>query len=144
MGRDLETGATVLVFLRGSLIRQFLAFASAGAVGTVAHYLLLMVLVMVWKYDAVIASTLGFLLGLSVNYLLSHHWVFRSRKRYAQTAFKFFLIASVGLGLNTGLMYLAVTKIGIHYLLAQLIATAVVLLWNFAGNRFWTFADETK
>lgn len=144
MNRDLESGASKFVPLRGSLVRQFLTFASAGAVGTVAHYMLLLALVMVWKLDAVMASALGFLTGLLVNYLLSHYWVFRSSKRHAETAFKFLAIAGVGLGLNTGLMHVAIGKFGIHYLLAQVMATAVVLLWNFAGNRFWTFADETE
>lgn len=128
--------------MRGPLFRQFISFASAGAVGTAAHYSILLALVMAWKADAVMASALGFLAGLLVNYLLSHYWVFRSRKRHAETVFKYLAIAGVGLVLNTGLMHLAINEAGIHYLLAQIFATAVVLIWNFSGNRFWTFADE--
>lgn len=128
----------------GSMGRQFIAYASAGAVGTVAHYFLLLVLVMLFAVNPVAASAAGFLAGLLINYLLSHHWVFSSRKRHRETAFKFLVISSAGLALNTGLMHMAFNVIGIHYLLSQLAATAVVLLWNFAGNRFWTFADETK
>jgi putative flippase GtrA len=127
-----------------SLASQFLAFASAGGIGTAAHYLLLLALVMGWAVNPVLASALGFLAGLLVNYLLSHHWVFRSRRRHLETAFKFLVIAGAGLALNTGLMQIAISMAGIHYLLAQVLATAVVLLWNFAGNRFWTFADETE
>ena len=144
MDREPVPGASGLVYMRGPLVRQFLAFASAGAIGTAAHYSLLLLLVTGWQVDAVMASALGFLLGLLVNYLLSHHWVFRSARSHVETAIKFLVIAVVGLGLNTGLMYLAITEAGMHYLLAQVIATAVVLLWNFAGNRFWTFADETE
>lgn len=144
MDKNIERGSQWPAGQRRSLIKQFLAFASAGAVGTAAHYFLLLILVMGWKADAVVASALGFLLGLSINYLLSHYWVFRSQKRHVETALKFLFIAGVGLGLNTGLMYLAVTKVGVHYLLAQLVATAVVLLWNFAGNHYWTFADEIE
>jgi putative flippase GtrA len=29
----------------------------------------------------------------------------------------------------------------IHYVLAQLITTGIVLVWTFFANRFWTFGD---
>lgn len=132
-----------LVFKQDSLAGQFIVFASAGAVGTAAHYLVLLALVSLGKASPVMASALGFLIGLLINYLLSHHWVFRSPRPHAETVVKFVSIAMVGLGINTGLMHLAVTKVGMHYLLAQIVATSVVLLWNFMGNRFWTFSNGT-
>ena len=39
-------------------------------------------------------------------------------------------------------MWLLAAKLGLHYLLAQLVTTGLVLVWTFAGNRFWTFADR--
>jgi len=32
----------------------------------------------------------------------------------------------------------------LHYLLVQVIATGLVLLWNFAGNRSWTFREKSR
>jgi putative flippase GtrA len=51
---------------------------------------------------------------------------------------KFGLLAGTGLLLNAAIMRLMVGA-GVHYLLAQLCATAVVLFWNFIGNSLWTF-----
>lgn len=31
------------------------------------------------------------------------------------------------------------TGMGVHYLIAQVCATGVVLFWNFIGNSVWTF-----
>jgi len=42
--------------------------------------------------------------------------------------------------LNAGIMYYAVNRLDIHYLLAQLMAVAVVLVWSFTLNRLWAFA----
>lgn len=127
-----------------TLFRQFMRFATAGAVGTSIQYLLLFVLVESFALNAVFASSLGFLAGAAANFLLGHNWVFRSPLRYRDTVLQFAAVAGVGLLLNALLMYLAVDLIGLHYLLAQLCATGLVLIWNFLGNRMWTFAYGEK
>lgn len=123
---------------------QFASFASAGALGTGVHYLVLLGLVSIFLAHPVTASILGSLAGAIVNYLLSHHWVFRSNRRHSETLFKFFTIAGLGLALNAAIMYVLVMIAAMHYLLAQVAATGIVLFWNFLGNRFWTFADDTR
>jgi len=45
-----------------------------------------------------------------------------------------------GLALNAGLMAIGTRILGLHYLLAQLIATCMVLVFNFVASRYWTFA----
>jgi len=126
------------------MIAQFASFASAGALGTIAHYLVLLGLVSIFLLRPVTASILGSLAGAMVNYLLSHHWVFRSKRKHSETLSKFVAIGGLGLVLNAAIMYLLVTIASIHYLLAQVAATGIVLFWNFLGNRFWTFADDTR
>lgn len=121
------------------LMRQFLGFAAVGAVGTAAHFATLVVLVQQLYVSPIWSSILGFLVGAIVNYLLSYRFVFQSRKRHVEAMRQFFAVASVGLLLNAAIMALAVQTLGLHYLLSQLLATGIVLLWNFAGNRFWTF-----
>lgn len=125
------------------LFTQFVSFASAGAVGTLVQYVLLFALVEALLLHPVSASILGFLGGAVVNYLLSHHWVFRSRRKHSETISKFVAIAWMGLMLNAAVMCVLVMIAGVHYFPAQIAATGMVLLWNFLGNRFWTFANET-
>ncbi|BBI99785.1 hypothetical protein FGKAn22_14780 [Ferrigenium kumadai] len=91
----------------------------------------------------VAASIIGSVAGALVNYLLSHHWVFHSQRRHSETLSKFLTIGGLGMMLNAAIMYVLVTIAGMHYFLAQVAATGIVLFWNFLGNRFWTFADET-
>ena len=121
------------------LMRQFLGFAAVGVVGTAAHFATLLVLVQKFHMDPVWSSVIGFIVGAAVNYLLSYRVVFRSRKRHVEAMSQFFTVAGVGLLLNAAIMAFAVQTLGWHYLLSQILATGTVLLWNFAGNRFWTF-----
>ena len=53
------------------------------------------------------------------------------------------MIALVGLLLNTGVMALLLEFTNLHYVLAQLLTVLVVMVWNFLGNRRWTFGETT-
>lgn len=121
-------------------LRQFVLFAGVGAVGTAAQYLVLVLLVEGLALNPVLASTLGFGVGAVVNYLLNYHYTFRSDKSHFEAAGKFFSVALLGAISNSLLMYLAIDCLGLNYLLAQILATGVVLGQNFLLNRHWTFA----
>lgn len=128
--------------LRPPIIFQFACFAAAGASGTAVHYVTLLCLVQIFLFQPVFASILGSIAGAVINYLLGHHWVFRSTRKHSETAVKFLAVSGVGMTLNAVIMHVLSTLVGIHYLLAQIASTGIVLVWNFLGNRLWTFADK--
>lgn len=121
---------------------QFLRFAGVGIIGTICQYLTLITLVTVFRVNAVLASTLGFVLGGIVNYYLNYHYTFHSKKGHQETSAKFFTVAVLGLAMNGGMMHLGTEIFSVHYIVAQVVATGVVLIWNFLGNRLWTFASQ--
>lgn len=133
-----------LTSFKKHLFVQFISYVSAGAIGTFVQYAMLFIFVEALSMYPVTASILGSLAGAIINYLLSHHWVFRSKRKHSETLSKFVAVGGLGLVLNAALMYMLVTVASVHYLLAQIAATGIVLLWNFLGNRFWTFADDTR
>ena len=126
---------------RYNLLRQFLSFSGVGVIGTVTHYTTLLMLVEIAEVGAVLASACGFVVGALVNYVLNYRYTFRSKRRHHEAISKFFTVALVGLGLNTLIMSLAIGILFLHYLLAQVVATGLVLIWNFSGNRWWTFRE---
>ncbi|MBD9358744.1 phospholipid carrier-dependent glycosyltransferase [Methylomonas albis] len=111
-----------------------------GVVGTLVHYSILYALVEFEAFNPVIASGWGALAGLAVNYVLNFKLTFNSSQPHTQTLPKFTLIALIGMGINLALMQILVPRL--FYLYAQLMATALVLLWNFFANLFWTFAID--
>lgn len=129
------------------MIKQFIRFAGVGLIGTSAHYLVLVSLVQFGGGDSVWASDIGFVVGALVNYHLNYIYTFRSNKCHREAMLKFFSVATVGLMLNSIVMTALTKELSLHYLFSQLAATGLVLVWNFAGNRFWTFREkqiETK
>jgi len=120
---------------------QFILFTGVGAIGTVAHYVLLIILVEMFGANVVAASTAGAILGALVNYSLNRRFTFRSDKRHGEALTKFLIIAALGLAFNSFFMFVFTEILHVHYLLAQIFSTGLVLVWNFAGNRLWTFSD---
>lgn len=120
---------------------QFMQFAGVGVVGTAAHYALLILLVETIAANEVAGSTAGATLGALVNYVLNRRYTFESKKRHREALTKFLIVATLGLLLNACFMFVLVELMTLHYLLGQVISTMLILMWNFIGNKFWTFSD---
>ena len=122
-----------------NLAKQFSSFAIVGAISTIAHYITLIMLVQLAGVSAVSASMLGYAIGAFVNYQLNYHFTFASRRNHREAIWRFLIIAASGFALNGFIMAFGINILRLHYLLAQIAATIMVLVWNFTANRFWTF-----
>jgi putative flippase GtrA len=119
-------------------LSRFVRFAVVGGIATAIQYAVLVLLVRGFGMAPTAASSIGFALSAVANYLLNYRFTFRSDRPHGPAAAKFGLLAAIGLLVNAAVMHLLVAA-GVHYLLAQVCATGVVLFWNFAGNSLWTF-----
>ncbi|MBN2885132.1 MAG: GtrA family protein [Chromatiaceae bacterium] len=121
---------------------QLLRFGLVGALATALHYVLLIALVQLAGWSALAASSLGFSLSALLNYALNRRFTFRSRRAHGEALPRFALVAASGLALNA-LLLAALIEVGAHYLIAQVLATALVLLWNFSLNHRWSFREPS-
>ena len=124
---------------RSGVAGRFLVFSAVGAVGAIAHYVVLIVFHESLGIHPVIASAIGSIAGAFVNYSLNYHVTFESNIAHGAVMPKFYLIATVGFLLNALIMWQMVHHFEIHYVVSQFVATGVVLVWGFAGNSIWTF-----
>ena len=124
-----------------SIFRQFVSFAGVGAVATAAHYLVLIGLVQFYGLNPTLASGIGAVVGALISYGLNYHYTFRSNNSHALSLAKFFAVAGIGLVLNSISMLICIEVFGVHYLLSQVLATGLVLIWSFTMNRAWTFRE---
>ena len=132
-----------------SLFKKFLGFAGVGAIATGIQYLILILLAELAGVPPVYASAIGYAISAVINYLMKYHFVFASDEKHHVAGPKYALISAVGLTLNTGLMQSGLLLLGekdfaSYYLAVQVVATGLVLLWNFFANVIWTFGTRTK
>lgn len=120
--------------------QQFVSFLMVGGLATALQYLILIALVQLGSADVVMASSIGFAISAIFNYLLNRRMTFRSSRAHTQALPRFMVVACTGLILNALCLSLLHDQVGLHYLIAQVIATIVTLVWNFVLNRLWTFS----
>nr|WP_314902317.1 GtrA family protein [uncultured Deefgea sp.] len=128
------------------IIKKFLTFAAVGLCGTAIQYMVLWLGVEFFAIKAAIASGLGYALGSVANYLLNYFVTFKSQhnqKSHRDAATKFYVISGIGWCINTALMALFVGYWHWGYWFAQLLTTAIGLIWNFSGSHWWAFRHAT-
>lgn len=94
-----------------------------------------------------LAAALGFLAGLTYNYVLSLVWVFQSAKdqkkgRTIGAFLLFSVIGVIGLLLTEGGMFLGYQLLHINYMIVKLFVAAFVLLWNYGARKILIFKDD--
>jgi putative flippase GtrA len=119
-------------------------YAGAGAIGTLAHYLTLTLLVELLGISPVLGTVVGAAVGALINYFLNYHFTFTSYASHARTLPRFLLVAGLGMGINAAGMWLGAEQLGINYLLAQIGCTGMVLATGFLLNKVWTFASVDR
>lgn len=121
------------------MFQQFARFCGVGLIATALQYTILIALSETMGANAVAASAAGYVLSAIANYSLNYYFTFASKQSHRVAAIRFTTVSTVGLMLNSCLMYAGVSILRLHYLPVQLVATLVVLAWNFLANRLWTY-----
>lgn len=86
-----------------------------------------------------LAAGIAFAVGLVFVYFSSNRWVFEKRQMEDKQVLEFTLFAVigvVGLGLTVLFMWLLVDFVGLYPLIAKLITTGLVLIWNFGARKY--------
>jgi putative flippase GtrA len=111
-----------------------------GGVATAVQYAILVALTVSAGVRRLLASCIGFVPSAAANYTLNRRFTFRGDVDYLVGCERFAIIALGGLALNAMVIAAGMDLAEINYVVSQLVATAVVLLWNFHANRAWTFS----
>ena len=120
------------------LIDQILKFGVVGGLAFLIDYVLLYALTEFVGIHYLISSVISFTVSLIFNYILSIKWVFDVTKKQTVKEITIFVILSViGLGINQVVMYVGSDLLNIYYMLTKIIATAIVMAWNFVTRKIF-------
>lgn len=129
--------------MKSELFRKFVKFGLVGTSGVFVDFGITGLLREVLRLNQYVANSTGFLCAVVSNYLLNRKWTFRSRDPRVAAQFSKFLLASlIGLGLNNAMIYLLHEQAGVGFYWAKIIATGLVMIWNFWANYAFTFHQK--
>ena len=120
---------------------KFLKFCVVGVSGTAIDFGLTWLCKEIFIIPKFLANAIGFVVAATNNYILNRIWTWGSTSDQVGVEYvKFFTVSLIGLGLNTLILYIFNEKIKLNFYVSKVIATGVVMLWNFFANNFFTFA----
>ena len=120
---------------------KFIKFCLVGFSGIFVDFGTTYFLKEVMNVRKYVANAIGFSLAATTNYFLNRIWTFNSHNPHVIQEFsRFFIIALIGLGINSAIIWLLNGKFKLNFYLSKLVATLIVTLWNFLINAYFTFA----
>lgn len=126
------------------LLAQFMKFGVVGVIAFVIDYGLLALLTELFGINYLVSATISFTASVVFNYVASMRYVFTHKEGMSRRReFVIFVVLSViGLLINNGCMWAGVELLGVHYLLTKIVATAIVVIWNFVTRKIFLDAGE--
>jgi putative flippase GtrA len=147
-----------LLFIRktDNVLIQFMRYGLVGGIAFIADFgvLFLFTTFPFFQIHYLLAASISFLAGLTVNYILSIRWVFavHTIKNRKLEFLLFGFIGFIGLGMNalfiwffTDIFFANVVIISgkqIKILLSKIISTAFVFIWNFLARKITLFSQS--
>jgi putative flippase GtrA len=141
-------------------VERFFKFAVVGTFGAVVDFGILYLLHVVLSWPLALSNTISFTCAVLSNFTWNRLWTYpdsRSKPMGAQLL-QFFVVNVAGWAINTGILLALnppLTQVAgtlslvetaelahkLGYNAAKVMATGVVMFWNFFINRFWTYND---
>jgi putative flippase GtrA len=119
---------------------KFIKFGVVGFSGVFVDFGVTWLLKEQLKVNKYAANTCGFLCAVVSNFILNRLWTFQDSNPDVMLQFgKFLVLSLVGLGLNNLFIYWMTEKYKTNFYAAKLLATGVVMIWNFWANSRFTF-----
>lgn len=142
---------------------RFLKFCLIGLIGAVVDFGVMNLILHFTNASSRVASTISFIAAVISNFLWNHFWAYPDsrKKSLSKKIVQFFLVSLIGLGIRFVLFLTIESPIirlcqgivpadffmspeTVGHNVTLVISILIVLVWNFIGNRFWTYNDVSS
>ncbi|HOY31707.1 MAG TPA: GtrA family protein [Bacteroidales bacterium] len=127
-------------FLTKDFIFKFFKFGVVGLSGVMVDFGTTFVCKELIKIPKYISNAIGFTVAATWNYFFNRIWTFQSQDPQITFEFlRFFAVSLAGLGINTLILWILVSKHKKNFYVSKLFAIGTVMIWNFLMNLWVTF-----
>ena len=121
------------------LLLQIFKFGIVGGIAFIIDYSIMVICKELLHFSVLLSAFFGFTISVIYNYIASVKWVFDVNKEKSKTKnFIIFVIFSViGLILTELIMWFGTDIIKISYLIVKIIATIIVMIFNFVTRKIF-------
>lgn len=124
-------------------LHRFIKFCIIGGIGAIINIAILYILTESGVYY-LISGAIAVESGLLSNFIFNKSWTFKDRqvkgaKAIIKALCRDHLVRSGGIFLNLSILWFLTSIVGVYYLLSQIIGIGVAMMWNFVGNKWFTW-----
>ncbi len=123
---------------------QFIRYAVSGGIAFISDFTILYILTDFFHIYYLVSAGIAFITGVLITYIFSITWVFdirRIQNKHLELGL-FILLSVIGLLLTELFMWFFTEKVSFHYLISKIIASAIVLFWNFFSKKIILFSSK--
>jgi putative flippase GtrA len=124
--------------------RALPVYIGAGFVTVAGHYAVTIAAVELLGTAPLAASAAGFCVGAAIKYVLNYFVAFRSAEKHTAALAKFAVALAVLFALNALFFALLQQGLGLHYLVAQVLTTGLLIPPGYFLSRLWVFAARAR
>ena len=125
-------------FVRRLLARRWVRFGLVGGAATLVYYFCGLGLAAIPGMPVLAGNAVAYLVGFVVSYLGQALWTFEARGAHRRMLPRFAATQAVGLGLNSGIIWLLM-RAGVSYAVAMWVAIAAVPVAVYLICKLWVF-----
>lgn len=128
------------------LFKQIIAFTLVGLVATAIDFFIYFSLTFLGLYH-LFSATIAFTLATLFNYRASLSYVFESKFKHQKNLTElilFICLSLIGLALTVFFLWLFVDYLKLSQLLGKILATALVMVWNFVSRKLLIENNQSK
>ena len=122
---------------------QLVKFGIVGVIAAFVDVGVLVILKELMHFDVLLSSAISFSVSVTVNYILSMTFVFKSKNQSKLKEFFIFVLLSIGgLGLNQLVLWIGVKFTSVYYLIIKFLAMVIVSAYNFITRKVFLESKE--
>lgn len=127
------------------LFNQIIKFGFVGGIAFLIDYGVMIFLTEVFEIPSLISAAISFTISVIFNYVASVKWVFdvdKEKNSKTKELVVFIILSVMGLGINELIMWILDKQYSIHYMISKIIATAIVMCYNFITRKLFLESDK--
>lgn len=122
-----------------NLINQVIKFGVVGVVAFLIDYGVMVLCKEIFNFTVLLSAGFGFTISVIFNYVASVKWVFNVKddNNKSKQFITFIIFSIIGLILTEIIMYIGTDIINISYLIVKVVATLIVMVFNFITRKLF-------
>ena len=124
-------------------IKKFISYFFVGGCAAIVEWVTFYLSNLVFNYT--ISTIIAFILATTANYFLGKVMTFKNYKEEKKDVIGVFIVSGIGLLFNVLLFILFIEVL--HFkinILAKILATGIVFIWNYVSRRLFIYKKELK